>query len=489
MSYNPLPEDINGNVLTRISQHDIFDQIVTTNRANQISSSFFSTANVSDLVSVANTGTATTTMANGKALFQSGTGTTAVNSATTYTNVQYTPGTEVYAMFTSTYTVPTAATSTQFIGLWDIVNNGFYVGYNGTTFGTAVMTGGVQTFTARTAWNGDLLNGAPTSKFTRNGVPEAINLTFINLFRIRFGWLGAAPVVYEVCSPDGDWIVFHTILKPNTSANPSIENPNLPISLRITKTASDSTNLAITCACWAAGTSSPSTISVSNFNQVRWTSGSALNSSIFADTTTAGNAAISIIVSGTVSAGVVFFEVSPDGTNWFPLSVRDPVNGNNITSYNLVNGNATWQVYVGGYVKTRCRLSTLITGAGNALVEIRPSLTAAPTNIQVYQPTGANLHVQIDATTATGLAPASVNIGLTSTAVLAANQLRKGAIFTNRSNNIISFGLSGNAAVLNAGITLSPNGVWVMDAFTFTTGAITAISNVTASALAVQEMQ
>lgn len=489
MSYNPLPEDTNGNVLTRISQHDIFDQIVTTNRANQVSSSFFSAAEVSDLVSVANIGTATTTMANGKALFQSGPGATAVNSASTYTTVQYTPGTEVYAMFTNTYTAPTSAASTQFIGLWDIVNNGFYVGYNGVTFGTAVMTGGVQTFTARSAWNGDLLNGSVESKFTRNGVPEAINFSNVNLFRIRFGWLGAAPILYEVCSPDGDWIVFHTILQPNTSANPSIENPNLPISLQITKTSSDTTNLAMSCPCWAAGTTSPSTISVSNFNQVRWASGTAVNSVIYADTTTAGNATISIITSGVVSAGVVSFEISPDGTNWFSLNVIDPTNGANVSSYNLANGSATWQVYVGGYVKTRCRLSTLITGAGNVLTEIRPSLTAAPTNLQVYQPTGSNLHVQIDATSTIGLAPAAVSVGVTSTAVLSANQSRKGAIFTNTSDNTISFGLSGNAAVLNAGITLAPKGVWVMDAFTFTKGAVAAISNVAESNLAVQEMQ
>lgn len=490
MSYNPLPEDVNGNVLTRISQHDIFDQIVTTNRANQVSASFFeSTALISDLIAVTNTGSATTTAANGKAVFQSGTDASATSSASTLTTVQYTPGTEVYAMFTSTFTTPTSANSSQLIGLWDIVDNGFYIGYNGTTFGSALMTGGTQTFTARASWNGDLLDGSAESKFTRDGVPEAINFTYLNLYRIRFGWLGAAPVLYEVCSPDGDWIVFNSILQPNTSANPSIEQPNLPVSLKITKASSDSTNLSMTCGCWAAGTSSPSTISVSNFNQARWTSGSAADSTIFADTTTAGNASISAIIEGTVSAGVITFEVSPDGKNWFPLFVKNPTSGTNVSSYDLANGSATWQVYVGGYVKTRARLSTAVTGAGNVLVEIRPTLTSAPTNLQVFQPTGSNLHVQIDGSTSTGLAPGAVSVGLTSTAVLSANQSRRGAVFTNTSDNVISFGLSGNAAVLNSGITLAPKGVWVMDAFTFTTGAITAISDVAASNLAVQEMQ
>ncbi len=83
-------------------------------------------------------------------------------------------------------------------------------------------------------------------------------------------------------------------------------------------------------------------------------------------------------------------------------------------------------------------------------------------------------------------APGQVTVGATSTPVLLANPSRTGLVLTNVSANIISIGL-GAAAVLNYGITLTPNGVWVMDEFTFITVAINAIAGMAGSALAIQE--
>jgi hypothetical protein len=140
-------------------------------------------------------------------------------------------------------------------------------------------------------------------------------------------------------------------------------------------------------------------------------------------------------------------------------------------------------------VQIRARLSTTITGSGTVQTEIRPSVASTTQLVQVIQPTGTNLHAVIDSVSLTGSAPAAVSVGTSSGSVLASNVNRKGAIFTNTSANTISFGLSGSTAVLNSGITLVPYGVWVMDQFTFTTGAITAIASVAASNLAVQELQ
>jgi hypothetical protein len=86
----------------------------------------------------------------------------------------------------------------------------------------------------------------------------------------------------------------------------------------------------------------------------------------------------------------------------------------------------------------------------------------------------------------TPASPTAVSVGVASGQVLAANASRKGAAFVNTSANTISFGL-GVAAVLNSGITLVQNGVWEMDANTFTTGAINAIASGATSNLAVQE--
>ncbi len=82
--------------------------------------------------------------------------------------------------------------------------------------------------------------------------------------------------------------------------------------------------------------------------------------------------------------------------------------------------------------------------------------------------------------------PTQTSVGVASTSVLGANAGRTGLVLVNLSANLISIGL-GVAAVLDNGITLTPNGVWVMDAFTFTTGAINAIAGAASSTLAVQE--
>jgi hypothetical protein len=65
-------------------------------------------------------------------------------------------------------------------------------------------------------------------------------------------------------------------------------------------------------------------------------------------------------------------------------------------------------------------------------------------------------------------APASGTVGATSGSLVSANPNRKGLVIINLSANTISFGLDGNAAVLNSGITLKVNQNWVMDEYTFT---------------------
>ena len=82
-------------------------------------------------------------------------------------------------------------------------------------------------------------------------------------------------------------------------------------------------------------------------------------------------------------------------------------------------------------------------------------------------------------------APTSASVTNTSSLVIAANASREGLVVMNLGTVNVSFGC-GYPAVVNSGITITPNGVWVMDAFTFTTGAINAICSSTAT-LAIQE--
>jgi hypothetical protein len=44
-------------------------------------------------------------------------------------------------------------------------------------------------------------------------------------------------------SPDGRWIIFHTLLFPNSNSTPSIQSPTLPIRAHISKNSADAQNI------------------------------------------------------------------------------------------------------------------------------------------------------------------------------------------------------------------------------------------------------
>jgi len=80
--------------------------------------------------------------------------------------------------------------------------------------------------------------------------------------------------------------------------------------------------------------------------------------------------------------------------------------------------------------------------------------------------------------------PATYTATASSTQMLAANS-RKGLVVINLGTVNVSFGC-GTVAILNAGITLLPNGTWVMDQQTFSQAAINVISGGSAN-LSIQE--
>jgi hypothetical protein len=234
---------------------DLFGSAVSGSRYNQVEIDFSTTDpdSVSDLT-VTKTVGGDASNSGGQALFTTGTNTNSGIKAVTDTSVSYRPHAETFVAFTAIFT--TGITSSyQRIGLYD-TNNGFFIGYEGTSFGVTKRSGAVDVTTAKASFSEDTLSGQTGSGYTRNGTPEAIDLTKDNLYRIRFGWLGAAPIYFEVFSPDGKWVTFHKIKHPNTAAVPTIQNPNLPITLDIQKSTAGASILSIKTACWAAGSTS-----------------------------------------------------------------------------------------------------------------------------------------------------------------------------------------------------------------------------------------
>ena len=137
------------------------------------------------------------------------------------------------------------ADSNQQIGLFDD-QNGFYVGFTGVDFCIAKRKEGVDTIVTQTNFNRDKLDGTGYSGFTAD-------LSKNNVFKISFGYLGAAVVVYEILRQDGVWITFHVIEYPNSSTGTHISNPVLPVTCRVEKTAG-ATNVILRTSSWSAGT-------------------------------------------------------------------------------------------------------------------------------------------------------------------------------------------------------------------------------------------
>lgn len=203
-------------------------------------------------VNVEVSGGGSVTQSNSLVNVSTGTAATASAALTSRSRIIYEPGHEIYAIFTAAFTSPTNPDSDQRIGLFN-EDDGFFIGYRGLNFGITKRSSGADTFIPQADFNIDTLVGAPESRFLRGTAPEAIDPTLINVYRIRFGWLGSAPVQFEVLSPNGPWVAFNTIRQPNTSILPSIGNPNLPLKSEVTKTLADATDLNISTGSWNAG--------------------------------------------------------------------------------------------------------------------------------------------------------------------------------------------------------------------------------------------
>lgn len=222
-----------------------FGDAIVSNRREQISVNF-SQEIPETVVSTTLTGTATATNAAAQAIVATGVGTGSTGLMESRRSVKYSPSHEIYCYFTATFSAPDA-NGTQLIGLFDD-DNGFAIGYVGTDFVFRRIDGGVNNDTLF-----DDFNGSTDSQFTRDGALEAVNFQLGNVFRIRFGWLGNAPIQLEILTPDGELIPLHRIRYPNSSTAAHIENPDLPMRAYVDNGAGTA-NLSIATSSWAAGT-------------------------------------------------------------------------------------------------------------------------------------------------------------------------------------------------------------------------------------------
>lgn len=474
---------------------DIMGVGVNGSRNNQIEISFdtsFDTA----VITNATTSTGSTTISNGHALYATGAGVTATATGTSVGSVTYRPAHEQYSYFSAAFTTPTSANSNQRIGIYD-ANNGFFIGYQGTTFGVTKRTATVDTFTARTSWNGDLLNGSVGSQFTRNGTPEAINLSFSNLFRIRFAWLGSGSILFDVFSPDGKWINFHNIRQPNLALNPSINSPNLPLKVEALKSGADATNLIIYTACWAGGTTSDyskitdtlSDNSLASFSRAVIAGRSSTGGGTYYNvkvtpsgslTTAIGD--ISGIIGQNTTDNSIPVTIASDQTavpindNGSSITVDGTVAATQSGVWNLTNISGTVSLPTGAATETTlAAINTKTPSLGQTTMA-----SSVPVTIASNQSA-----VSVTHTSASGAAPTFATVGTSSASVGLAIATYWKLVFCNTSINTIALGFD-NAAVASRGIVLAPGEKIVLDGPIKITTAVNAIASAASSNLAIQ---
>lgn len=201
-----------------------FGEVLTGQLSPQFQGSFEYTVDNTDLNTNTEVNGGTVTQASGMGVMTTSTTTASSALFQSKQHAKYRPGLGGASRFTALFTSPVAATE-QYIGVMDEVGssaafkNGYGVGYDGLTFGAQRWQNDSLITVAKADWD-DPLDGSGASGMD-------IDFTKINVFEVRFQYLGAGAIEY--CIEDdstGRFVVFHKVLYANNNTEPSAHNPN-----------------------------------------------------------------------------------------------------------------------------------------------------------------------------------------------------------------------------------------------------------------------
>ena len=151
--------------------------------------------------------------------------------ATSVDTVRYRTGHDIYVYFTCYFSAP-AANGKQYIGLLDAVD-GVAIGYNGTNFGTLYRSGGADVFKTQSGFNKNTM----LAESFGDGSGYVLDPSKVNLYRINLGYLGIAPIIFEVYGgTDFGWIPFHVMEFTNQQTTTHLQNPILPMRVEVEST-------------------------------------------------------------------------------------------------------------------------------------------------------------------------------------------------------------------------------------------------------------
>lgn len=202
----------------------VFSDLITGAKTDSISVQFQYNVAPED-VQMATTGSGEIKQENSQAIIETGTDAVASADLRTTKSVRYRPGHEGFAQFTTLFTTDNnnkgIEDTSQLAGIFND-DNGYYLGFMDEKFIVGRRREGEDIVVEQQNFNLDTLDGGNNSDYKPN-------FSNMNVYRIRFGWLGSAPISFEILDNNGRWVEFHRMAINDVL--PSVGNPVLPIRL------------------------------------------------------------------------------------------------------------------------------------------------------------------------------------------------------------------------------------------------------------------
>jgi len=219
--------------------------------------------------------------------------TTSASSAIIQTKkyYKYREGQGGLARFTSLFTAG-IANNNQIIGVGDTVN-GYFFGYNGTSFGILYRNNSVDTWTPQASWNMDTCLGTGGAS---NISGFKINTVKGNVYQISLAYLGFANILFYIYCPLTDsFIKVHVLNYANLNTATLVTNPSMTIWMQSINTAA------------AASAISLSTASVALFNDgiVSTSLGAKYGKNSSKATITTQTSIITLQCNATINGGII----------------------------------------------------------------------------------------------------------------------------------------------------------------------------------------
>lgn len=215
----------------------VFGEIITAELTPVMQGDFVYGLN-SNLWTSSVTGSGTATSANQMGVASTTAAATSSALIQSLRRAKYRAGEGLLARFTAQFTTG-AANSTQLAGMFNSTVDGWFIGYNGTSFGVMYRRNSVDTWIPKASFNLDKLDGTGASGIT-------LDPTKLNIFKISVGYLGTRGAVFSVLSPiTGYWVNFHDYNLVNSLASQTQSiNPTMTFGIQATNT-TNNTNIVV----------------------------------------------------------------------------------------------------------------------------------------------------------------------------------------------------------------------------------------------------